>query len=45
MLNEFTPMALAREIGTLQVQLEAKVQRRQQVPWDRRGQQMRAVAS
>jgi hypothetical protein len=43
--HSINPVALAREIGMLQIQLEAKALRRQQVPPVRRGQQMRAVAS
>ena len=39
------PVALAREIGTLQVQMESKALRRQRLARDRRGQDMRAVAS
>jgi hypothetical protein len=39
------PVALAREICELQVQLEAKALRRQRLAQDRRGQEMRAVAS
>jgi len=39
------PVALAREIGSLQVQLETKALRRQRVAQDPRRQEMRAVAS
>lgn len=39
------PVALAREIGSLQVQLEAKALRRQRLARDRQRQELRAIAS